>query len=78
MTTRKKKPSTTARRGRPPTAGETRSRPYMMRLTEAEGDALEAIAERESRKPSELARLIVAADPRMAAELRRARSKAGA
>lgn len=76
MSTRKKT-TTRTRAGRPPTVGETRTRSYMMRLTEAEGAALDAVAERESRFPSELARLIVAADPRIAAELRRTR-KAGA
>jgi hypothetical protein len=59
--------------GRPPTTGTTRSRAVMMRLTPEECSALDIVADAEARFPSEMARLIVAADPRVKAAMRRMR-----
>lgn len=66
-----KKPKETRPRGRPPTDGATRSAAVMLRLLPVEAEALAIVSEREQRKPGELGRLIVAADPRVAAEIKR-------
>lgn len=65
---RKKNP--TPRRGRPPTDGTTREHAVTMRLTEPEHAALVEVAAREKRHPSQLARLIIAADARIARAIR--------